>query len=95
MSTISTTIRLDDNVKRDFEAVVNNLGMSMTTAITLFAKATIKHQGIPFAVTLDPFDDPVIRERIMQDLDRRLERAKDPNAKHYTTEEIRAKLGLK
>jgi len=42
----------------------------------------------------DPFDDPVVRERIMQDLDRRLERAKDPNAKHYTTEEIRAKLGL-
>ncbi|MCL2811932.1 MAG: type II toxin-antitoxin system RelB/DinJ family antitoxin [Clostridia bacterium] len=94
MSTISTTIRLDDNVKRDFETVVNNLGMSMTTAITLFAKATIKHQGIPFAVTLDPFDDPVVRERIMQELKRRSARAKEPDAKHYTTEEIKKMLGI-
>ena len=94
MSTSSTTIRLDDNVKRDFEAVVNGLGMSMTTAITLFAKATIKHQGIPFAVTLDPFDDPMVRAKIIRELDDRLTRAQDANAKHYTTDEIRAKLGL-
>ena len=42
----------------------------------------------------DPFDDPVVRERIMQDLERRSARAKEPNAKNYTTEEIRQKLGL-
>ncbi|MCL2545231.1 MAG: type II toxin-antitoxin system RelB/DinJ family antitoxin [Clostridia bacterium] len=94
MSTSSTTIRLDDNVKREFEAVVNNLGMSMATAITLFAKATIKYQGIPFAVTLDPFNDPVTRARIEQELDRRSARAKDPNTKQYSTEEIKKKLGI-
>jgi len=94
MSTSSTTIRLDDSVKREFEAVVNGLGMTMTTAITLFAKATIKYQGIPFAVTLDPFDDPVIRGKIEKELDRRSALAKDPKTKQYTTEEIRKKLGL-
>jgi len=94
MGTSMLTIRLDDNIKQNFESAVNSLGMNMTTAITLFAKATIKYQAIPFAITADPFDDPVTRARIEAELDRRSERARDPNTKQYSGQEIKERLGL-
>jgi len=94
MGASTLTIQLDDHIKQDFEAAVHSLGMNITTAITLFAQATIKHQAIPFAITSDPFDDSVIRARVEAELDRRSELSKDPNTKWYSTEEVRLKFGL-
>lgn len=52
-STIS--IRIDSQLKKDFEEFCNNVGMNMTTAISIFAKKVVKEQRIPFEISADPF----------------------------------------
>lgn len=48
-------IRMDEELKRDFDTVCNELGMSMTTAITIFAKKMSREHRIPFEVSANPF----------------------------------------
>ena len=45
----------DESLKRDFDAVCNELGMSMTTAITILAKKMPREKRLPFEVSMDPF----------------------------------------
>lgn len=53
MTTVS--VRMDDNLKKDFESVCSELGLSMTTAITILAKKMTREKRLPFEVSLDPF----------------------------------------
>lgn len=52
-STIS--IRIDSQLKREFEEFCKNVGMNMTTAISIFATTVVKEQRIPFEISTDPF----------------------------------------
>ncbi len=55
MAQALVNIRMDEELKRDFDNVCNELGMSMTTAITIFAKKMSREKRIPFDVSVDPF----------------------------------------
>jgi len=46
---------MDDTLKKDFDAVCNDLGLSMTTAITMLAKKMTREKRLPFEVSIDPF----------------------------------------
>lgn len=48
-------VRMDEELKRDFDTVCNELGMNMTTAIMIFAKKVTREKRIPFDVSIDPF----------------------------------------
>ena len=51
--TTLVNFRLDQDTKRSMEGVCRDLGMSMTTAFTLFAKKVNRERRIPFDVSLD------------------------------------------
>ena len=53
MATIN--VNVDDNVKKQADALFNKLGMTIPTAINLFIHQSIYRNGIPFDVNLDPF----------------------------------------
>ncbi|SDY15487.1 type II toxin-antitoxin system RelB/DinJ family antitoxin [Eubacterium barkeri] len=56
MANTTINIRLDQEVKKNFDAICNDMGMNMSTAVNIFAKAVIQKRGIPFQVTAgDPF----------------------------------------
>lgn len=55
VATATVNIRLDDKTKKDMESVCRDLGMSMTTAFTIFAKKMGRERRIPFEVSVDPF----------------------------------------
>lgn len=55
MAQTLVNIRMDEDLKRDFDKVCNELGMSMTTAITIFAKKMSREHRIPFEVSANPF----------------------------------------
>ncbi len=55
MAQTLVNIRMDEDLKRDFDKVCNELGMSMTTAITIFAKKMSREHRIPFEVSVNPF----------------------------------------
>ena len=50
-------IRIDDVLKTRAENIFEELGLSMTTAFTIFIRQTIRQGGIPFQITthVDPF----------------------------------------
>lgn len=46
------TARIDPELKQDTEKVFDELGLTMTQAITLFFKQVKMRQGLPFAVAI-------------------------------------------
>ena len=55
MSQVLVNFRLDEEDKRGMEEVCRELGMSMSTAFTIFAKKMSREKRIPFEVSVDPF----------------------------------------
>ncbi len=55
MAQTTVTFRMDEDLKRSMERTCQELGMSMTTAFTIFAKKMSRESRIPFEVSADPF----------------------------------------
>ena len=57
MAQTTFTVRMDADTKRDFNELCANIGMSMSTAFSIFAKKAVSEQRIPFDLTAnaDPF----------------------------------------
>ncbi|MDO4284041.1 MAG: type II toxin-antitoxin system RelB/DinJ family antitoxin, partial [Eubacteriales bacterium] len=43
-------VRFDSELKQSAETLFNDLGLTMSAAITMFLKSAINHEGIPFEV---------------------------------------------
>ena len=50
MPNININIRMDSDLKQQFEAFCNDVGMTMTTAFTVFAKKAVREYRIPFEI---------------------------------------------
>ena len=55
MAQTSINFRMDEDLKREMEATCQDLGITMTTAFTIFAKKMSREKRIPFDVSVDPF----------------------------------------
>ncbi len=53
MSKVSTNISLDADLKKAGQELFADLGLDLTTAVTIFIKQALRVQGLPFAVTRD------------------------------------------
>lgn len=51
MAQTNINIRMDAELKRQFEAFCADVGMSMTTAFCVFAKKVVRENRIPFEVS--------------------------------------------
>ena len=79
MSTSSINIRLDNNLKCDSEKLFSELGLNMTTAITMFLRQAVCDQAIPFRICKYPRPN-AITLAAMREAE---QLAHDPNAKSY------------
>ncbi len=50
MANTSVNIRMDSELKRQFEAFCADMGMTMTTAFNIFAKKAVREYRIPFEI---------------------------------------------
>ena len=50
MAQTNINIRMDEELKRQFEDFCADVGMSMTTAFTVFANKPVRENRIPFSV---------------------------------------------
>ena len=55
MAQSTVNIRMDEEIKREFDRVCNELGINMSIAINILAKKMIREERIPFEVSVDPF----------------------------------------
>ena len=51
MAKVSTNISLDADLKKACQKLYSDLGMDLTTAVTIFLKQSLRVQGLPFSVT--------------------------------------------
>jgi DNA-damage-inducible protein J len=54
-NTTMVNFRLDADVKKGMEKACKEMGLSVTTAFTMFATKVSREQKIPFTVEVDPF----------------------------------------
>ncbi len=67
--TTQINLRIDEDVKRSAEKVLDDIGLSMSAAITVFLKKVSREHRIPFEVSADPF----YSESNMRYLEQRME----------------------
>lgn len=87
---MALTINMDEAVKDEFSQVVKSLGLNVTSAINLFARAVIREQGIPFDITLRTKEEQDWRSYLDGELRRGLEDVTD--GRTYTVEEAKEYL---
>ena len=51
--TTNVSIRMDTQLKDEADALFSELGMNMTTAISIFVRQALREGGIPFEVKMD------------------------------------------
>ena len=51
--TTNLSIRIDRDLKDEAEKVFNELGMNLTTAITVFVRQAVRQRKIPFEISLN------------------------------------------
>ena len=51
MAQTNVNIRMDENLKREFDEICNDFGLTMTAAFTIFAKTVVRQQRIPFEIS--------------------------------------------
>lgn len=53
MATTNATTRMDEDLKKQLQELVSNLGMDMTTFFTISAKQAAREQRIPFDISMN------------------------------------------
>ena len=63
--TTNLSIRIDRDLKEEADQVFNELGMNLTTAITVFVRQAVRQKKIPFEIALYPESES--KENIMRE----------------------------
>lgn len=84
MAADTLTVRMDPELKERFNSVCNDLGLSMSTAVTLLAKKMTREYRLPFEVSMDPF----YSESNMKALDESIQQLKEGKVHTFTWEEF-------
>ncbi|MDO5456169.1 MAG: type II toxin-antitoxin system RelB/DinJ family antitoxin [Eubacteriales bacterium] len=50
MATTNINVRVDADLKQSAEELFNDLGLSMSSAITMFLRSAVSYDGIPFEI---------------------------------------------
>ena len=54
METVNTSIKIDEETKKEAQKLFKNLGLNLSTAINIFLKQAIREKGIPFYISSLP-----------------------------------------
>ena len=52
----NVSVKMEKQLKIDYERILGELGLSMSAGFTVFAKAVVRNGGMPFEMLVDPFD---------------------------------------
>jgi len=70
MAQTNVNIRMDENLKKQFDAFCSEIGMNMTTAFCVFAKTAVRQNRIPFEISAesDPFYSEINQARLRKSI---------------------------
>ena len=57
MAQTTLSVRMDEQVKKQFDEFCNEVGLNASVAVNIFAKAVLRERRIPFEISVeaDPF----------------------------------------
>ncbi|MBR1553856.1 MAG: type II toxin-antitoxin system RelB/DinJ family antitoxin [Oscillospiraceae bacterium] len=64
MAQATFSVRMDENLKKEFDALCSDFGMNASTAINVFARAVVRERKIPFEISAPP--EELTRETAIQ-----------------------------
>ena len=88
MAQSAVTVRLDSEMKSQFDELCEQFGMSVNTAFTIFVKAVVRSRSIPFAIRGNRADSPSTLDLFIQQR-RAAETSQEPE---MTLDEINAEI---
>ena len=86
------TIRMDNDLKVQFDALCGELGMSANTAFTIFARAVVRGRKIPFVIEASKKEEAINRGR--EAFERLRKSAADKGLAGMSLEEINEEIRL-
>ena len=90
MGQATFSVRMDEGLKNDFDSLCEDFGMSMTTAINVFARAVVRQRRIPFEIAAA--EPAVTRESARQAFYALRAQAKENGLQDMTLEEINEEI---
>ena len=84
MAQTAMTVRVDNNVKKQFDALCEQFGMSVNTAVNVFINAVVRTRSIPFTINVE---ENQTRKRLLEAL-----YAPHPETPELTLDEINAEI---
>ena len=91
MALSTFSVRMDENLKKQFDSLCNDFGMTASTAINVFAKAVVRERKIPFEIVAPPNKTPT-RESGYNAFKSLRKAAKDSGVQDWTLNEINAEI---
>lgn len=67
MAQSNICIRMDENLKKQFDFLCNELGLTMSTAINIFVKKFVREKALPFELSLNTPNE--ITAQAIQDIE--------------------------
>lgn len=91
MAQVSMTVRMDAQLKRDFDSLCSQFGMSANTAMNIFANAVVMHRKIPFEIRAKAKPDAIGDFNAFREIRQMAENGLLPN---LTLDEINEEIRL-
>ena len=92
MAHATFSVRMDETLKKQFDSLCQDFGMTATTAINVFARAVVRERKIPFEISAP--EPAVTREGAMQAFTALRAQAKANGVADLSLEEINEETSL-
>lgn len=93
MAQQAMTVRLDSQMKTQFDSLCEQFGMSANTAINIFVNAVVRSKSIPFSISI-PGKKDTVRENAIKAVESMQRCAEETGASEMTLEEINEEIRL-
>lgn len=92
MALATFSVRMDENLKKQFDTLCQDFGMNTSTAINVFARAVVRQRRIPFEISSSEND--ITREGAMQAFNALRAQAKENGVADMSLDDINEEINL-
>jgi DNA-damage-inducible protein J len=92
MAQATFSVRMDENLKKQFDVLCSDFGMTASTAINVFARAVVRERKIPFEIASP--ESEITREKAMEAFISLRSQAKKNGVQGMTLDEINEEIRL-
>ncbi len=92
MAQATFSVRMDDNLKKQFDSLCQDFGMNASTAINVFARAVVRQRRIPFEIASSNSD--ITREGAMSAFQALRSQAKENGLQDMSLDDINEEIRL-